>query len=56
MTIDNTAQNMRMSLCGRTSPAASRKEVRRLVVFLKKLGLWFRLKFEFAAGFNDRPE
>jgi len=27
-----------------------------LVVFLKKLGLWFRLKFEFAAGFNDKPE
>jgi len=27
-----------------------------LVVFLKKLGFWFRLKFEFEAGFNVKPK
>jgi hypothetical protein len=39
-----------------TVSVASRKKVRRLVVFLKKLGFWFRLKFELEAGFNVKPE
>jgi hypothetical protein len=40
----------------RNVPAVSRKEVRRLMVFLKRVRFWFRLKFEFEAGFNVKPE